>query len=69
MQYVIDDNGNKISVLLSIQEYNELVKLKEKLLLGEDYEETEDDLILSDKEKKEIEELRKERKKGNLKQL
>ena len=69
MQYVVDDRGSKVSVLLSIQEYNDYLKLKERFLFGENYEETEEDLIITADEKKAIEKLRVERKKGNLKQL
>ncbi len=69
MQYVVDEKGNKVNVIISIQEYNEYIKLKSKLLFGSDYEETEEDLILSKEEQKEIEKLRMERKKGNLKKL
>lgn len=69
MQYVVNNDGNKTGVLLSIKEYNELLELKNRYILENEYEETEDDLILTDKEKEEIKQLRVERRKGNLKKL
>ena len=70
MKYLTDEKGNITDVVLNIDIFNSLPdEIKDFLLFGEPYEETEEDLYLSDEEKNEIKGLRKERKKGNLKKL
>jgi hypothetical protein len=68
-KFIYDENGNKIEAIISIEEYNEYKKLKEQYLFGEPYEETEDDLFLSDEDKKDIEEIRNMKDKKTLEEL
>jgi hypothetical protein len=61
MKYLTDENGNITDVVLNINLFDNLPdEIKDFLLFGEPYEETDKDLILTDDDKQSLEEALKE---------
>ncbi len=70
MKYLTDEKGNITDVVLNIDIFNSLPdEIKDFLLFGEPYEETDKDLILTEDDKQSLEEAVKESETGNTRKL